>query len=86
MKVIPPMGFQHNYMYNPPMGFQHNYMYAPERYFCCKSAIWNLIELKILRTYPFLKPHMLFHSNGLAIWHGLPDRSTIKIKKAIVAE
>ena len=24
-------------------------------------------------TLPCLKPHILFHSNGLAIWHGFPD-------------
>ena len=26
-----------------------------------------------------LKPHILFYSNGLAIWHGLPDIKQIKV-------
>ena len=31
--------------------------------------------------YPSLKQHILFYSNGLAIWHGLPDiRHIIKVK------
>ena len=38
-----------------------------------KSAIFNFIELKLLRAYPYLKPHILFYSNGSAIWHGFPD-------------
>ena len=27
----------------------------------------------ILGEYPSLKPHILFCSNGLAIWHSFPD-------------
>ena len=23
--------------------------------------------------HPLLKPHILFHSDGLPIWHGLPE-------------
>ena len=31
------------------------------------------------RAYPYLKLHILFHSNGLAIWHGFPDIRHIKV-------
>ena len=34
------------------------------------SAILNLNELKFFKPYLFLKPHILFYGNGLAIWHG----------------
>ena len=37
------------------------------------------MEWKFFRAYPSLKPHILFYSNGLAIWHGLPDIRHIKI-------
>ena len=44
------------------------------------SAIFNLIELKFLRTlYPSLKLHLLFNSNGLQIWH---DFTVIKHNKS----
>ena len=36
------------------------------------SAFLNLIKLKSFRTYPSLKLHLLFNSNGLAIWHSFP--------------
>ena len=29
--------------------------------------------------HPPLKPHILFHSNGLAIWHALPDIRPIEV-------
>ena len=32
------------------------------------SAISNFIKLKIYRAYPYLKPHILFCSNGLVIY------------------
>ena len=34
-------------------------------------------------AYPYLKPHILFYSNGftLAIWHSSPDNSILKIIK-----
>ena len=39
------------------------------------------------KEYPFLKPHILFYSNGLAIWHNLPDTThtegKIDIRSAI---
>ena len=38
-----------------------------------------MIKLKIFRAYPYLKPHILFCSNGLAIWHGLSDIRHIKV-------
>ena len=41
-------------------------------------AIFNLIKLKCFRAYPSLKPHILFSSNGLAIWHGFPDITHLK--------
>ena len=49
-------------------------------------AIWNLIK-KISGHMPSLQPHILFHSNGLDIWHGVPnqhgfsDISNIKVNK-----
>ena len=36
----------------------------------CESAILNLIKLKL---------HILFYSNGLAIWHGFPHITHIKV-------
>ena len=42
-------------------------------------AILHLIDLKFLRSYPHLKPHILFYSNGPAIWHGLSDIRHIKV-------
>ena len=29
-------------------------------------------------VYPYLKLHILFNSNGLAIWSGFPDITQIK--------
>ena len=47
----------------------------------------NVNSIKsFFKAYPSLKPHILLYSNGLAIWHGLPDISYIKIKKTILAE
>ena len=39
----------------------------------CRSAILNLIKLIFFMLYPYLKLHILFDSNGLAIWSGFPD-------------
>ena len=55
-----------------------NYLARFVRY----QAILNLIKLKIYRAYPYLKPHILFCSNGLAIWHRLSDIRHIKVKAA----
>ena len=44
------------------------------------SAIFNLIELKFLRTYPSQKPHLLFNSDGLEIWHDYPVIKYNKVK------
>ena len=33
----------------------------------------NLLELNFFSAYPYLKPHIWFYSNRLAIWHGLQD-------------
>ena len=30
-------------------------------------------RVEIFRAYPSLKPHILFYSKDLAIWHGFPD-------------
>ena len=39
-----------------------------------KSAIFELLLDQVFQAiYPYLKPHILFYSNGLAIWHSLPD-------------
>ena len=47
------------------------------------TAILNWIELNFLgHVYPSLKPHILYHSNGLAIWHGFPDNKHIKDNNA----
>ena len=50
-----------------------------------KLVILNLIEFSFFRAYPYLKPHIVFYSNDLAIWHGLPDISNNKINKVILA-
>ena len=42
-----------------------------------KLAIFNLINLK---------PHILFHSNGVAIWHGLPDITYINANSCCQTE
>ena len=41
-----------------------------------KSAIFELTFFMAHRT---LKPHILFYSNGLAIWHSFPDIIHIKV-------
>ena len=38
----------------------------------------NLIKLKFFMLYPYLKLHILFNSNGLAILSGFPDITHIK--------
>ena len=43
-----------------------------------RSAIFNFIMLKFFRVYPYLELHILFYSNGLAIWSGFPDITHIK--------
>ena len=40
---------------------------------------FKLDKLNIFRSYPYVKPHILFCSNGLAIWHGLSDIKHIKV-------
>ena len=30
-------------------------------------------RVELFRSYPSIKQHILFYSNGVAIWHGLPD-------------
>ena len=40
-------------------------------------SYFELDRVKFFRTYPSLKPHILYHSNGLAIWHGFPDNKHI---------
>ena len=32
-----------------------------------------VLAIVYIHVYPYLKPHILFYSYGLAIWHGLPD-------------
>ena len=34
--------------------------------------------LKLFIVYPYLELHILFYSNGLAIWSGFPDITHIK--------
>ena len=43
-----------------------------------KLAILNLLNQTFVRAYPSLKLHILFYSDGLAIWHGFPDIRDIK--------
>ena len=49
---------------------------------CRMSAIFNLIDLNSFRTYPSLKPHLLFNSNEFAIWHNFQVDKHIKGKSA----
>ena len=44
----------------------------------CRSAILNLIKLNFFIVYPYLKVHVLFNSNGLAIWSGFLDITHIQ--------
>ena len=37
-----------------------------------RSAILNLMKLIFFIVYPYLKLHILFNSNGLAVWFGFP--------------
>ena len=41
-------------------------------------TILNFIMLKFFMVYPYLELHILFYSNGLAIWSGFPDIMHIK--------
>ena len=36
-------------------------------------------QVVFFRAYPHPKLHILFFSDGLAIWHGLPDNRNIKV-------
>ena len=35
--------------------------------------------------HPLLKSHILFYSNGLAIWHGLPNNGHVKVNNGRLA-
>ena len=39
-----------------------------------------MIKFKLFMVDPHLKPHILFKSNGLAIWHGFPVITHIEVK------
>ena len=41
--------------------------------------------LKFFMAYPYLELHILFYSNGLAIWSGFPDITHIKKKWQIIS-
>ena len=43
------------------------------------ASLLNLIKLRFFRSYPSLKPHILFYSNGLDKWHGFPDITHINV-------
>ena len=38
--------------------------------------------VKNFQMHPLLKRHILFYSNGLAIYHGLPDTRPIEVNIA----
>ena len=42
------------------------------------SAIFYFIMAKFFMVNPYLELHILFYSNGLAIWSGFPDIMHIK--------
>ena len=43
------------------------------------TGIWGgETMLKFFMVYPYLELHILFYSNGLAIWSGFPDNTHIK--------
>ena len=48
-----------------------------------RSAICNFIMFKFFMVYLYLELHILFYSNGLAIWSGFPD---ITYNKQIMAD
>ena len=35
--------------------------------------------IEIFKVHPSLNSHILFYSNGLPLWHGLPDIRHIKV-------
>ena len=37
------------------------------------------VRLSVYLAYPSLKPHILFHSNALAVWHRFPDITQTKV-------
>ena len=43
------------------------------------QPFFNSIKVTVFRVYPSLKPHILFYSNGLDIWHCLPDIRHIQV-------
>ena len=43
-----------------------------------RSAILNFIMLKFFMVYSYLELHILFYSNGLAIWSGFPILRILK--------
>ena len=51
----------------------------------CTSSLLNFIMLKFFMVYPYLELHILFYSNGLAIWSGFPDITHIKKIMALAA-
>ena len=43
------------------------------------SAIFILLRLEFVGLNLSMKSHILFHTNGLAIWHGFPDIMHVKV-------
>ena len=46
-----------------------------------EAAILNLIELKNFTMHPVQKSHKMLYSNGLAIYHGLPNISNVEVNR-----
>ena len=44
-----------------------------------KAAILNLNKSTFFKVHPHLKSHISFYSNGLAIWHGLPNNGHVQV-------
>ena len=48
-----------------------------------QTAILSLIESKFFKMHPLLKFHILFYSNGLAIYHGSPNNGYVKVNNGL---
>ena len=48
-----------------------------------KFAMSLFDQLQFLRVYPWLKPHILFSSNHLAIWHSFPDINHLNVNNGL---
>ena len=56
----------------------------------CRSEVpqvgqFEFFHVEIFMAYPYLEQHIMFYSNGLAIWSGFPDITHIKWRYDLVS-